>query len=159
MSDLVSMSESHVERDLFSTWLSEDLLSWFHRMIGHKVKVKIIHSIPTISPNLHHDFCANKSHLVQTPYDLETGLYHYKESSLKAVSHMCGILFAATVPAASIFALYYIRDMVARLGAILAFSTLFSICLAIFTTARRVEIFAATAAYAFMFALAALLLH
>jgi hypothetical protein len=30
---------------------------------------------------------------------------------------------------------------------ILAYSALFSICLGVFTTARRVEIFAATAAY------------
>jgi hypothetical protein len=39
VSDLVSMSESHVERDLISKWLSEDFLSWFHRLIGHRVKV------------------------------------------------------------------------------------------------------------------------
>jgi hypothetical protein len=95
---------------------------------------------------------------LQRPYDIETGVYHYSESSLKKVAHILGILFASTIPAASIFTLYYVHDMVARLGAILAFSTLFSICLAVFTTARRVEIFGATAAYAFVFALATFLI-
>jgi hypothetical protein len=37
--------------------------------------------------------------------------------------------------------------MTDRLGVIVAYSALFSICLGIFTTARRVEIFGATAAY------------
>jgi hypothetical protein len=51
------------------------------------------------------------------------------------------------IPAASIFTLYYVHNMVARLGALLAFSVVFSISLAIFTTAKKAEIFAATAAY------------
>jgi hypothetical protein len=97
--------------------------------------------------------------LFQKPHDIEMGIYNYEKASIKAVSHILGILFAAAIPAASIFTLYYIHDMVKRLGAILAFSALFSICLAVFTTARRVEIFAATAAYAFVFALAASLLY
>ena len=37
--------------------------------------------------------------------------------------------------------------MIDRLGVIVAYSAVFSICLGLFTTARRVEIFGATAAY------------
>jgi len=56
-------------------------------------------------------------------------------------------MVASLLPAISILALYFIHNMLARLGAIMAFSALFSFTLAIFTTAKRIEIFAATAAY------------
>lgn len=63
------------------------------------------------------------------------------------------MLLASLIPAASIFTLYYVTHMVARLGVILAYSALFSFCLALFTTARRIEIFGATAAYALFMSL------
>jgi len=81
-------------------------------------------------------------------WDEESGVYHYKGSSYRFISHVFGILFASMIPAASIFTLYYVHNMVARLGALLAFSVVFSISLAIFTTAKKAEIFAATAAFA-----------
>ena len=62
------------------------------------------------------------------------------------VTHFIGITLGTLIPTASIFVLYYVNDMVARLLAILAFSALFSIALAVFTKAKKVEIFAATAA-------------
>jgi hypothetical protein len=74
-------------------------------------------------------------------------MYHYRKTRLRAVSHLIGVLLASCIPAASIFTLYYVHNMVDRLGIILVFSAIFSICLALFTTARRVEIFGATAAY------------
>lgn len=62
------------------------------------------------------------------------------------VTHIVGITLGTLIPTAAIFVLYYVHDMVARLGAILAFSALFSLALAVFTKAKKVEIFAATAA-------------
>lgn len=84
---------------------------------------------------------------VQKPFDAESGLYHYRKGNIRAISHLVGILLASMIPAASIFTLYYVPHMTDRLGVILAYSALFSICLGVFTTARRVEIFGATAAY------------
>ena len=52
-----------------------------------------------------------------------------------------GVLLASCIPAASIFTLYFVQSMVDRLGVIVAYSAIFSICLGVFTTARRVEIF------------------
>ena len=69
------------------------------------------------------------------------------------MSHLVGVILASIIPAASIFTLYFVSDMVDRLGILLAFSALFSICLALFTTARRIEIFAATAAYVLLLSL------
>jgi len=119
-SDLVTLSREAVERDFFSRWVTDELLGKFHRLVGHRIK---------------------------RPFDVEAGMYHYHKSNLRAISHLVGVVLASVIPAASIFTLYFVHNMIDRLGVLLAYSALFSICLALFTTARRVEIFAATAAY------------
>jgi len=126
VSDLLTMSKVEAEKDPFSRWLKDNFVGYFHNTIGRRFT---------------------------TPYDEESGLYHYRDSNLKVISHLVGVILASLIPAASIFTLYYVTHMVARLGIILAFSALFSICLALFTTARRVEIFGATAAYALFLSL------
>ncbi|KAF7514121.1 hypothetical protein GJ744_004446 [Endocarpon pusillum] len=120
-SDLVTLSREAVERDFFSQWISDEVLGKFHRWIGRRFK---------------------------KPFDPESGLYHYRKGNVRAVSHLVGILLASLIPAASIFTLYFVPHMTDRLGVIVAYTALFSICLGVFTTARRVEIFAATAAFA-----------
>ncbi len=72
---------------------------------------------------------------------------HYEDEKINAVSRFIGTLIASLLPAVSIFTLYFVHNMLARLGAIMTFSVLFSFTLAIFTRATRIEIFAATAAY------------
>jgi hypothetical protein len=57
-------------------------------------------------------------------------------------------MVSAVLPTASIFALYYAHNTPTRLGIIMAFSVSFSVVLALCTTAKRVEIFAASAAFA-----------
>ncbi|SLM38568.1 hypothetical protein LPUS_08827 [Lasallia pustulata] len=119
--DLVSLSEVHVNRDVFSKFLAFYIVPLYHRYFHRRVK---------------------------KPDDPESGLYSYKESTLMTVTHIVGITLGTLIPTAAIFVLYYVHDMVARLGAILAFSALFSLALAVFTKAKKVEIFAATAAFA-----------
>lgn len=58
------------------------------------------------------------------------------------------VLISTLFPSVAVLALYYIKVMSIRLGAVLLFSLLFSATLAAFTKARPVEIFAATAACA-----------
>lgn len=82
----------------------------------------------------------------QQPDGPESGLYSYKKSTLMTVTHIVGTTIGTLIPTAAISVLYYVHDMVARLGAILAFSAVFSLALAVFTKAKKVEIFAATAA-------------
>ena len=87
-------------------------------------------------------------HVQSKSIDPETGgLQHYKDSKINAIAHFIGTFVASMLPAASIFVLYFVPNMVDRLCIILALSALFSFSLAIFTQAKRVEIFAATAAY------------
>lgn len=78
--------------------------------------------------------------------DVSSGLTEYKESRVAFAASVIVISVAAMLPAISIFALYLINSMIIRLGVITAFSGLFSASLATFTSARKIEIFAATAA-------------
>ncbi|KAK5167867.1 hypothetical protein LTR04_007120 [Oleoguttula sp. CCFEE 6159] len=119
--DLLTMSDSNQQRDLFSAWLGDHFMGWFEARFGHWIKRK--------------------------DADVEGGLTHYKDTHLNAVSHFVGTLLASLLPAISIFVLYFVQNMLARLGAIMAFSALFAFTLAVFTKATRIEIFAATAAY------------
>ena len=58
------------------------------------------------------------------------------------------VVFASVLPTIAIFALAYIPGQAWRLAFILLFSLFFTSCLMIFTKARPVEIFFATAALA-----------
>lgn len=66
----------------------------------------------------------------------------YRKSHLRAVSQVFGIVLASLVPAAAILTLYFIRHSITRLVVLLVYSGLFSVCLAFFTSAQRIEIFA-----------------
>jgi len=146
VSDLITLSPQAVERDAFSRWLTDELLHKFHHLVGTdsrfvfpdgNVACDVIVILTTM----------------QKPFDPESGLYHYRKTHLRGISHLVGVLLASCIPAASIFTLYYVHSMVDRLGVIVAYSAIFSICLGLFTTARRVEIFGATAAYASLLAI------
>lgn len=76
------------------------------------------------------------------------GVALYDDRKLGTIAHMLGTLAASLLPVLSIFVLYFVTNMLDRLFIILAFSTLFSFTLYVFTRARGsvFGIFAATAA-------------
>ena len=39
-SDLITLGQEAVESDFFSRWLKDEFLTKFHRLIGHRVKVR-----------------------------------------------------------------------------------------------------------------------
>ena len=75
-------------------------------------------------------------------------LYVYQDSALNAAANNVSIVLASLLPTASIFVLYFVRSVLWRLGAIMLISAVFTTILAVFTSARRVEIFAAAVALA-----------
>ncbi|KAI9876633.1 MAG: hypothetical protein M1830_006055 [Pleopsidium flavum] len=119
--DLVALCDSQHEQDIFSRWYHDRLLAYFHQCLGYRFRKPIAH-------------------------DIEGGLTEYKDSTVSAVARTISITLAAMLPSVSIFVLYFVTNVLARLGIITAFSGAFSITLAVFTKARKVEIFAATAA-------------
>ena len=74
-------------------------------------------------------------------------MVEWNDKSYKKMARVVIVIISTLFPTVAVLSLYLVKDMVARLGAVLGFSALFSIVLAVFTNARPVEIFAATAAY------------
>jgi hypothetical protein len=80
------------------------------------------------------------------PDDIGTGIYHYKESALESVLGILVTVVASLLPICSVVALFIVQSNGIRLGMIAIFSACFSLALALMTNARRIEVFAATAA-------------
>ncbi|KAL8851884.1 MAG: hypothetical protein Q9221_003207 [Calogaya cf. arnoldii] len=75
-----------------------------------------------------------------------SGVWHYQYDSMVAAVNTITTLLSSLLPSASIFALYFLNDPIARLAAIMVFTTLFSSTLCLVTKARRIDVFAATTA-------------
>lgn len=116
--DLVALSSRRIEIDPFTTWVFEKFNPWWHELF--------------------------KKYRKQSA----DGSYEYDDEKMNRVVVNLTTVLSSLLPTASIFALYYIRSTTMRLVFILLFSLLFSASLAIFTSARRVEIFAAAVALA-----------
>lgn len=74
------------------------------------------------------------------------GVWHYRHDTMMAVLNFFSTVLSSLLPSTSIFALYFLRSPIARLAAIMTFTTIFSLTLLLITKARRIDIFAATTA-------------
>jgi hypothetical protein len=64
------------------------------------------------------------------------------------MAKVMAVVISTIFPSVAVIVLYFIQDLAVRLWIVLVFSLLFSTVLALFTNARPIEIFAATAACA-----------
>ncbi|KAK8094238.1 hypothetical protein PG997_000923 [Apiospora hydei] len=72
----------------------------------------------------------------------------YNTRTISRVGSATVAALSSTLPTLAILVLYFVKDMVTRLGLIILFTTIFAFALAFFTDAKKVEIFSATAAFA-----------
>jgi hypothetical protein len=70
----------------------------------------------------------------------------YSDNHIMWVVEIFGTALASLAPMSSIVLLYFVKDMLARLGIVCAFTVVFAAILRVATRARRVEVFAITAA-------------
>jgi hypothetical protein len=124
--DLTSLTGRYQKLDLLSKWIDSYLLRWYHKRIGRRLRDPI--SLTEAS--------------IQIP------VAHYSDSKLAATVKALSTVLSSLLPTMSIFALYFIQHPLARMGAIVAFSLLFSIVLTVIANARPVDCFAATTAFA-----------
>lgn len=117
--DLVSITPVH-DFDPFSSWLIKLLLMPYHEYIR----------------------CGQKE-----TANLDANLYHYKDSHLEYPAYVISTGLASLLPIISIVVLYAVDNMGKRLGIIAAFTSIFAMSVAFMTGARRVDVFAATAAW------------
>ncbi|OTB03379.1 hypothetical protein M426DRAFT_321749, partial [Hypoxylon sp. CI-4A] len=74
-----------------------------------------------------------------------SGLSYYEDSKLDTASNVVSVIISSTLPVITIFVLNILETTTARLGFTVLFTAIYSVLLAVFTSAKRVEIFAATA--------------
>jgi hypothetical protein len=116
--DLVALCRRDVD-DIFSKFFLHRLIPVFHWTLGKYLK----------------------KHPSSTP-----GLSEYNDERLLTILQVVITVISSIFPISSIVILYFVNSMPARLGIAAAYTALFSFALALLTRARRVEIFAATAA-------------
>jgi hypothetical protein len=84
---------------------------------------------------------------IQLGPENRSSLYYYSDEQVNGVIDIIGTVASSLTPMISIIVLYVIQSMRIRLGLVCVFTLIFSLVLALATKARRIEIFAATAAW------------
>ena len=107
------------ETDAFTELMQNVILGPYHRLIGHRL---------------------NTGQLV----DSETGGVSYDKRKIDGASTLIATLLSAMFPVLTIFVLNVLQSTNARIGLTALFTMIFALALARFSSAKRVEIFAAT---------------
>ncbi|MCJ1403440.1 hypothetical protein MMC11_006663 [Xylographa trunciseda] len=119
--DLVTLFSRELEKDVLTTFLERGLLNLYHRIWGHRQK-------QSDSP------------------DPGTEFRSYDERRVMTMSNSVGAILSSLLPTVAILVLYFVNTTLIRIGLIILFTAIFSLALALFTEAKKVEIFSATAA-------------
>jgi hypothetical protein len=123
LADLAVVSHSSKDRDRFAQFMSDCILPWFHNTIGQKLRNPVPES---------------------KAYDT----WEYKPSAFVLLGNVICMVLSALVPSTSIFVLFFITSMIARMGIITAMSLIFAVVMTFIVQGRRVDVFAATTAFA-----------
>ncbi|KAM7207231.1 hypothetical protein V8F20_002497 [Naviculisporaceae sp. PSN 640] len=123
----LSVNRAHVENDPFTSFMTYRVALLFHRLCGGR---------------------GTKSRKIGKLVDEEAQLRLYSDSTLEKTSHIISVIISSTLPVLTIFVLNSLESTEKRLGLTVLFTAVFGILLAIFSTAKRAEIFAATATFA-----------
>jgi hypothetical protein len=75
----------------------------------------------------------------------QPGYREYDEKKMARTSTVIVTVLASALPAVTVLVLYFIKQLLIRIGLIIVFTSLFSLALATFTTADKATIFTATA--------------
>ncbi|KAK4455482.1 hypothetical protein QBC34DRAFT_390025 [Podospora aff. communis PSN243] len=118
--DLVAI-KPRLTPDPISRWFTNIVFPLYHRWYGERFK----------KPESH---------------ELGSGIYLYSESRLAMVADVLVTVVAALLPLLSTVVLYTLQSDALKLSIIVIFSAVFALALATMTSARRIEVFAATAA-------------
>jgi len=117
-SEFVAIQARRGDDPLGSVFLSRVFL-WWHNCIGHRMK---------------------------KPLDEESHYFEYSDKIVLRAANVLGSIISSGLLISSILALYFIDNILVRLGVMAAFTQIFSLVLILVTNAKKVEVFAATAA-------------
>ncbi|KAL2814903.1 hypothetical protein BDW59DRAFT_176293 [Aspergillus cavernicola] len=117
--DLITLSGRYENIDSLTRWAFRILIPFCHRLIGHKMVG-----------------------------DVEHGTVYYDDEKIIRTTRVVSTITSSVIPASSMLVLYLVDDMVSRLIIIIFYNIGFSIILGFLAKARRVEVFAASTAFA-----------
>lgn len=117
-SDPIAVRARRVEDPLGTLFLSRIFL-WWHNCIGHRIK---------------------------KPVGEEARYFEYEDKHVLRIANVIASIISSALLVGSIMALYFVDDMLVRLGIVAAFTQVFSLVLILATSARKIEVFGATAA-------------
>ena len=138
--DLVVIRRQQAET-FVSRRVLRDLVPLYHEVIGKYCKVSAPQLVAKGALRL--SCVLNKKPVDEAPLSRTC---YYSSSHLLAIIDILGVVISSLLPISSIVALYFVPRTLQRLGIVAGFTAAFSICLKILTEARRIDIFAATAA-------------
>lgn len=123
--DLLTFYKPPPDQDAFTKWLTTWPITAYHRLWGQKHK--------RTGPRI---------------IDEETGMVDYHEGRLSKVTKLISMTVASTMPMIAILGLYFEESLLMRIYTAIGITAAFAAILVIFTNARRIEIFMATAGLA-----------
>jgi hypothetical protein len=124
--DLVSLLRLD-GKDEFAQSLSDKILPWYHQYFGRRHR--------------------RQRRPANSDDDLDN-ISEYKCEVFVALANMTCMILSSVIPTTAIFALHFVKSTSARLAVITSMSFIFSFIMMVIVRGRRVEIFAATTAFA-----------
>ncbi|KAK0658714.1 hypothetical protein QBC41DRAFT_308131 [Cercophora samala] len=122
-SSYLCLSAPVKETDPFTTFITEKILGAYHHFLGHRLGTGEV-------------------------VDTETGHTSYSSSRISQASSLITTVLASILPVLTILVLNTLESTNARIAVTAAFTALFALVIAVFSDAKRIEIFAATATFA-----------
>ena len=130
ISDLLVLQPEERE-DAISRWIHQKYTAWWLRHFSRKGR-QTGSAAPSQDP--------------EKPYAASSALIEYEEKGYNILAMLLTSLMSVLMFVSPIIILYFVEDMLARLLAVAAFVAIFSLCLSLLLQAKKVEVFAATAA-------------
>ncbi|KIX99992.1 uncharacterized protein Z520_04630 [Fonsecaea multimorphosa CBS 102226] len=128
--DLTSIALRAEPRDPLTSFLHTRFLPLYHSLLGHKYKRRV--------------YIAD----AYTDARQQVPIFSYSDKVVLQIVNTCSTVLSSMIPSLCSLALYFIQREGARMGAIVGFTFLFSVVIALVTPAKRIETFVATAAFA-----------
>ncbi|KAL3458634.1 hypothetical protein BJX64DRAFT_279755 [Aspergillus heterothallicus] len=119
--DLVTLCGRYENVDSLTRWVFRVGIPWFHEVVGYR---------------------STKAR------DIEAGAVYYDDEKIIRATRVTSTITSSVIPASSMLVLYLVDHMVWRLVIIVLYNIGFSIILGLLAKARRVEVFAASTAFA-----------
>ncbi|KAL9042553.1 MAG: hypothetical protein Q9214_003742 [Letrouitia sp. 1 TL-2023] len=137
-SDFIKLCGQQSDIDALTRAIYNKIIPWYHHVWGHRMRV------------CEHLYASDLAKLTKAEKPSKTrewdGVWVYDRAMLTAIANGISTLLASLLPASSILILYLLPKPATRLAVSMLFITLFSFILTTVSTARRIDVFAATAA-------------